>query len=62
MKPWLSIVAAGAGFAGASIAGLAIGIEIGARRSEPLWALGGLMAGAAIGAYSAFRLLVAAIR
>lgn len=57
MKDALPVIAAGGTFAGATLAGLLIGIFIGSRTGQPLWAFVGLILGLAIGAYSAVRLL-----
>lgn len=57
MKDALPVIAAGGTFAGATLAGLLIGIFIGSRTNQPLWAFGGLLLGLGVGAYSAARLL-----
>jgi hypothetical protein len=58
----LPLVAAGSAFAGAAVLGLLCGIYAAGRRGEPLLAPAGLIVGALIGAYSAFRLLARAMR
>jgi outer membrane lipoprotein SlyB len=62
VKTLLPLVAAGGTFAGAAVLGLLAGILIGDRRGEPLLAPAGLILGALIGGYSAFRLLARAMR
>ncbi len=62
MKTLLPVVAAGSAFAGASVIGLACGVLVAARLGEPLYAPVGLVLGAAVGAYSAFRILLRAMR
>jgi hypothetical protein len=57
VKPGVAVLAAGGAFAALTVCGLGIGILVAERTGRPLWALGGLFAGAAIGAYSAIRLL-----
>ncbi len=57
MKEAFPVIAAGGTFAGATLAGLLIGIFIGGRTGQPMWAFVGLIAGLAIGGYSAVRLL-----
>jgi hypothetical protein len=57
VKEALPIIAAGGTFAGATLAGLLIGIVIGSRTHQPLWAFAGLLVGLGVGAYSAARLL-----
>jgi hypothetical protein len=62
VKTLLPVVAAGSAFAGAAVVGLICGVLAASRRGEPLWAPVGLMLGAAVGAYSAFRVLVKTMR
>jgi len=62
VKTLLPLVAAGGTFAGAAVLGLLVGIYAAGRRNEPLLAPLGLIVGAAIGGYSAFRLLARAMR
>ncbi|MBV8637138.1 MAG: AtpZ/AtpI family protein [Candidatus Eremiobacteraeota bacterium] len=57
MKEALPVIAAGGTFAGATLAGLLIGIFIGGRTGQPVWAFVGLIVGLGAGAYSAVRLL-----
>ncbi len=54
----LPVLAAGGTFAGTTLVGLAIGIAIASRTGQQLWVLGGLLAGLALGGYSAARLLL----
>ena len=60
MKDALPVIAAGGTFAGASLAGLLIGIFVGSRSHQPLWAFVGLLVGLGAGGYSAARLLFSA--
>ncbi|HET9031201.1 MAG TPA: hypothetical protein VFN49_13595 [Candidatus Aquilonibacter sp.] len=60
MNELLPVIAAGGTFAGSTLAGLLIGIFIAGRTGQPLWAFGGLVAGLAVGGYSAARLLLRA--
>jgi len=62
VKSLLPVVAAGSAFAAAAVVGLAFGVLVASRRGEPLWAPAGLMLGAAVGAYSAFRVLLKTMR
>jgi hypothetical protein len=62
VKTGVAVLAAGSAFAALTILGLGVGILVSERSGHPLWALGGLFAGAALGAYSAFRLLVRAMQ
>jgi hypothetical protein len=62
MKPVLPVLAAGGTFAGSAVIGLFVGVLIAQRSEEPLWAVAGLMVGAALGAVSALALLVKAMR
>jgi hypothetical protein len=55
-------VVAGGTFAAAAIVGLAIGVFAAGRRGEPLFAPLGLLLGAAVGAYSAVRVLAKSMR
>jgi hypothetical protein len=58
VKGLLPVVGAGASFAGCTLAGLAAGWAIGSRTGHPLWVVGGMAAGLALGGYSAYRLLM----
>ena len=62
MKTLLPVIAAGGTFAAAAVVGLLIGILIASRRGEPFVAPIGLLLGAAIGAYSALRMLAKSMR
>ena len=62
MKPLLPIVVAGGTFAATAIVGLLLGIFAAGRRGEPLLAPIGLLLGAAVGAYSALRVLSKSMR
>lgn len=62
MRSLLPVIAAGSAFAGAAVIGLACGVFVAGRRGEPLYAPAGLVLGAALGAYSAFRILLKAMR
>jgi hypothetical protein len=62
VRTLLPVVAAGSAFAGAAVIGLACGVLLASRRGEPLYAPVGLVLGAALGAYSAFRILLKAMR
>lgn len=62
MKSLLPVLLAGGTFAGAAVIGLFAGVLAAARSGEPLLAPAGLMLGAAIGGYSALRLLLASVR
>lgn len=52
----LRLVAAGSTFAGLALLGLFGGIWISGRTGQPLWVIGGIVAGLAAGGYSAARL------
>ncbi len=56
-----SVLAAGSTFAGVALAGLLVGILVGQRTAQPLWAFAGLMIGLGLGGYSAVRLLMRSI-
>jgi len=58
MKSVLPVIGAGGVFAGGTLAGLVLGIWLGRQVGQPLWVFAGLLAGLAIGGYSAFRLLL----
>jgi hypothetical protein len=58
MRSSTPVLAAGGAFAGCSLAGLFAGIWLGQRSGHGLWVPGGLLCGMAMGAYSAFRLLL----
>jgi hypothetical protein len=62
VKPLLPLIAAGGTFAAAAIVGLLIGVAFAGRRGEPLFAPIGLLLGAAVGAYSAVRVLSKSMR
>jgi hypothetical protein len=53
----LPLLAAGSTFALCVLLGMALGIWVGHRSGQPLWVLGGLGLGFALGGYSAIRLL-----
>jgi hypothetical protein len=57
VKSLVPVLAAGGTFAVSSLAGLGIGILLADRSGQPMWVLGGLLMGLAIGAFSAFQLL-----
>jgi len=61
VKTLAPVLAAGGTFAGAALLGLLLGILLGQKTAQPLWAFGGLMAGVAIGGYGAVRLLVRSV-
>lgn len=56
-----SVLAAGSTFAGVALVGLLVGVLVGQRTAEPLWAFAGLMIGLGLGGYSAVRLLMRSI-
>lgn len=58
MKSLAPVLAAGGTFAGTVLVGLLVGIWLSNRTHQPLWVLGGLFAGLALGGYSAVRLLL----
>jgi hypothetical protein len=58
VKDALPVIAAGGTFAGATLAGLLIGIFAASRTGNQLWAFVGLIVGLGIGGYSAARLLL----
>lgn len=58
MKGLTPVLAAGGTFAVTVLLGLFAGVAIGRHTGQPLWALGGLLAGVGIGGYSAVRLLL----
>lgn len=60
VKDLLPVVTAGSAFAGTVLLGLLAGILIAQRTGSQLWVFGGLMAGLALGGYSAARLLMRA--
>jgi hypothetical protein len=62
MRPLLPVLAAGGTFAGSAVIGLFVGVLIAQRSEEPLWAVAGLMVGAALGGVCALGLLVRAMR
>jgi len=58
MKAAAPVLAAGASFAGCTLAGLLAGIWLEQRSGRGLWVLGGLLGGMTLGAYAAFRLVI----
>ena len=62
MKPLLPVILAGGTFAAAAVIGLFGGIVAAGRLNQPLLVPGGLMLGAAIGAFSAVRLLLRSLQ
>jgi hypothetical protein len=52
------VLAAGGTFAAATLLGLLAGVWIGRATGQPLWTVGGLLAGLLLGGYSALRLLL----
>ena len=58
MKGVVPAIAAGGSFAMTTLAGLALGIWIGGRTGQGLWALAGLFGGLVVGSYAAYRLLM----
>ncbi|MBV8489048.1 MAG: AtpZ/AtpI family protein [Candidatus Eremiobacteraeota bacterium] len=62
MNPVLPVLAAGATFAGCTLAGLALGAWLSQRTGAPLWVLGGLLGGIAAGGFAAARLFLRAMR
>jgi hypothetical protein len=58
VKDVLPILAAGGTFGACALLGLLAGILVAFRLGSQLWVFGGLMAGMAIGAYGAVRLLM----
>lgn len=62
MRPGLVVIVAGGTFAAAAIAGLLVGVGVANWRGQPLLAPAGLLVGAAIGGYSALRLMLRSIR
>jgi len=61
MKTMVPVLTAGGAFAGITLVGLLLGILLGQRTGQPLWAFAGLMAGLGLGGYSAVRLLMRSI-
>ena len=57
MKQLAPVLSAGGTFAITALVGLGLGIWLGAKTGQGWWAFIGLMAGLAVGAYGAFRLL-----
>ena len=53
-----AVIGAGVTFAGTALLGLLAGILVGERTGQPLWVVGGLFAGLAIGAYGAILLIL----
>ena len=62
MKALLPVLVAGGTFAAAAVLGLAAGILAAGRLAQPLYAPAGLLIGAAVGGYSAVRLLMRSMR
>lgn len=62
MRSLLPVLAAGGTFAAAATIGLAAGVLVASRTNQSLWVPGGLLVGAALGGYSALRLLARSIR
>ena len=58
MKGAAAVIAAGSAFAGSAVAGLLAGIWLDHVRRTEFLAVAGLFAGAIVGAYAAYRLLV----
>ncbi len=58
MKGAAGIIAAGSAFAGASVAGLLIGIWVDHTQQTQYFVVIGLFAGIVLGGYAAFRLLL----
>jgi hypothetical protein len=58
VNPALPVLAAGGVFAAATLLGLLAGFWLLRVTGQGLWVLGGLFAGVAVGAYSAFRLFL----
>ncbi|MGD0967887.1 MAG: hypothetical protein ABR949_06330 [Candidatus Aquilonibacter sp.] len=61
MKTIVPVLAAGGAFAVATLAGLLLGVLVGQRTAQPLWAFAGLLIGLGLGGYSAVRLLMRSI-
>lgn len=57
MKDLLPVIGAGGTVAGATLAGLLIGIVVANRTGYQMWAFVGLLVGLVVGGYSAVRLL-----
>lgn len=53
----MPVLAAGGTFAVSGLAGLGAGILMAQHSGQPLWAVGGLFVGLALGAFTAFQLL-----
>jgi hypothetical protein len=62
VKPLLPVLAAGGTFAAAAVIGLLCGAAAAGRFGEPLLAPAGLLLGAAVGGFSAIRLLSRVLR
>lgn len=58
MRSLVPLLGAGGAFAGATLAGLCVGILLGSRTGSAIWVLVGLFAGMGLGGYSAYRLLL----
>lgn len=53
----MPVLGAGGAFAVSALLGLGAGLLIAERSGQPMWTLGGLFAGLAVGGFSAFSLL-----
>lgn len=62
MKGIVPVLAAGSSFAICVLAGLALGVWVGARTGQALWGPIGLAAGFALGAYAAVRLFARSLQ
>lgn len=58
MSSVLPVIAAGGVFAMTALLGLAAGIGLARMTGQGLWVLAGILAGLALGGYSAYRLLL----
>jgi hypothetical protein len=61
MKTIVPVLTAGGAFAAAALAGLLLGVLVGQRTGQPLWAFAGLMIGLGLGGFGAVRLLMRSI-
>ncbi|HTC30464.1 MAG TPA: hypothetical protein VK702_07015 [Candidatus Acidoferrum sp.] len=61
MKTIVPVLTAGGAFAAATLAGLLLGVLVGQRTGQPLWAFAGLMIGLGLGGFGAVRLLMRSI-
>jgi hypothetical protein len=62
VKSTLPVLVAGASFAGAAILGLVVGIVVATRVGQSLYVPAGLLVGAAIGGYSALRVVLRSLQ